>query len=225
MAWGRKKSNSKSKYLKFRGKAVYVMAYKPDEYNGAEFWKCGLAVTKDEEEKIKSAGIQLKKKFAENIPNIDDGSKFFTFKRPTEKKFGEETAFFCPPVIRDREGKDIVSYKLGNKTVYQYTDEDNQPEQDGESVLIGNGSDIEVTVCVYPAGSFGKGCRLEAIRIIDLIEYTPEDKEEVEPEDSESSEPEEKNELNDDIPFGKDKVQKVEKAKKVDTKIDTKVGW
>lgn len=222
----------KTKYVKFRGKSVYAMVYRPDEYNGQEFWKIGLAVTKEEAEKIKASGSQVRAKFSENIPNIDDGTRFFTFRRQTEKEFRTGLTNFCPPTIYDKKGKNLVSYHQGREQVYQYGEDDDRPERKGEPVIIGNGSDIEVTVAIYPAGSFGKGTRLESIKIIDLIEYNPDDEEEVEPEDetpniSETSE----EEMNDEILFGSDKSEvdeetKTEEAPKPKKKSSkSQVGW
>lgn len=181
--WGSRKAGN-SKFVKFRGKAVYVKPYIPDEYNGVQNWKCGMTVTKEEFEKVKESGCQMRKKFAENVPNIDEGTPYIVFKRPTEKVFKDGTTYFCPPKIIDANQDTLVSYKLDGKEVYQFTDPDNQPEREGDPILIGNGSDIEVTVCIYPAGSFGKGTRLESIKVIDLIEYTPEDKSDDSEEDN-----------------------------------------
>ena len=219
-------ARSKSKYVKFRGKAVYAMVYRPDEYNGQEFWKIGLAVDKEGAEEIKNSGSQVRVKFAENIPNIDDGTRFFTFRRPAEKTFKSGTVNFCPPTIYGKDGKNLVSYHRGREQVYQYPEGEEQPERKGEPVIIGNGSEVEVTVCLYPAGSFGKGTRLESVKIIDLIEYNPDDEEETEPDDEAPFDTDEdektplEKELNDEIPFGKD-----EPEEKKEKKTRSKVGW
>lgn len=226
-------ARSKSKYVKFRGKSVYAMVYRPDEFNGQEFWKIGLAVDKAGAEEIKESGSQVRVKYAEEVPNIDDGTRFFTFRRPAQKTFKNGTVNFCPPTIYDKKGKNLVSYHRGKEQVYQYDEGTEEPERRGEPVIIGNGSEVEVTVCIYPAGSYGKGTRLESVKIIDLIEYNPDDEEETEPEDDEAPfdtddksddkrTPLEK-ELNDEIPFGEDQPEEEEKPKKKPTK--SKVGW
>ena len=45
--------------------------------------------------------------------------------------------------------------------------------------LIGNGSTVDVKVTVYDTKAFGKGTRLEAINVVDLVEFTPGAKERV----------------------------------------------
>lgn len=170
--WGRSKSNTK--YVSFRGKAVYVKPYVPDEYNGKETWKCGMTVTKEEWQKLKESGSQLKKRLSENIPNIDEDTPYVVFNRDAEKEFRTGKVYFCPPVIYDQDGNKLVWYEdADGKEVKQFSEDSPQPERKGEPVIIGNGSDIEVTVSIYPAGSFGHGTRLESIRIIDLIEWIP----------------------------------------------------
>lgn len=172
VSWGRK-GKSNTKYVKFTGKAVYVKPYVPDEYNGKETWKIGMTVTKEMFKAIREAGSQVKKRIAEDIPNIDENTPYVVFTRDTEKEFRDGMAYFCPPFIYDKDGEKLVSYEKDGKEVRQFKDPDDQPERVGEPVIIGNGSDIEVTVAIYPAGSFGHGTRAESVRIIDLIEWIP----------------------------------------------------
>jgi hypothetical protein len=194
--------------MKIRGKAVYLKVYTPDEYNGQENWKAGLTVTKETYETLREAGCQLRKKFAEGIDMIDEGTPFVTFKRPVEKKFNDETVNFCPPQIFDKDGEKMVSYEVDGKVVRQFKDGEPKPEQVGEPKLIGNGSDIEITISLYNTKSFGKGTRLESIRVIDLIEYTP-------PEDDEKD--------GDEEPSEKKEEEPEKKGKK--TKLEKEIGW
>lgn len=221
VSWGRR-GKSNTKYVKFRGKAIYVKPYVPDEYNGKETWKCGMTVTKEEWQKIRESGSQLKKRIAEDIPNIDENTPYVVFSRDSEKEFKDGVAYFCPPFIYDANDDKLVWYQdADGKDVRQFKSENDQPERVGEPIVIGNGSDIEVTAAIYPAGSFGHGTRLESIRVIDLIEWIP-------PEDGsdtqskvtnaskkteekssikkvEKSSKEEEDDLDDEIPFDEDK--------------------
>lgn len=230
---------SRSKYVKFIGKSVYSMLYRPDEYNGDEFWKQGLAVTKQEAEKIKNSGCQAKPKvsgtgFTPSIPNIDDGSIFFTFKRPTSRKDKqtEEVKWnYCPPYITNKKGKNLVHYELKDKQVQSYSPDDDRPDRVGEPFLIGNGSDIEVTVEIYDAKPYGKGSRLASVRVIDLIEYNPADEEEETVEVGEEKSDDEvraeiqksRDEIRGDAPFISEEMKAEEKAVSVSKK--SKVGW
>lgn len=206
-----------SKTFKFKGKAVYAKPYAPDEYNGERFWKIGLAPTKEELQRIKDSGCQLRAKFAENIPGIDDGTKFVTFKRPTQKQFRDELVFFCSPQIIDKSNKVLVGHvDEKGKLVTQYKEGEDRPERKGDIFAIGNRSDIEVTVEIYPAGSYGKGTRLNSVKIIDLIEYHSPDEQQSE----ETSE-------DDEASFDTDDEAEVEKkveAKK-ESRSSVKVGW
>lgn len=225
---------AKSKYVKFIGKSVYSMLYRPDEYNGDEFWKQGLAVTKEVAEKIKNSGSQAKVKFSENIPNIEDGTRVFTFKRPTcrkDKKTEEIKWNYCPPYILNKKGKKQVWYEVDGKQVQSYEPDADRPDRVGEPFLIGNGSDIEVTLEIYDAKPYGKGTRLASVRVIDLIEYNPSDEEE---EDVEvGSEDEEEGAPKEEIPFEepKSKVNQEEntpsttKSRSEGSSNRSKVGW
>lgn len=78
-------------------------------------------------------------------PKKTDEGEFIKIRRPWEKKFGEKLVQFDPPTILDKDG---------NET----------------DVLIGNGSKVTVKVEVYDTKK-GKGTRLEAIRIDNLVPY------------------------------------------------------
>jgi len=208
VSWGRR-NKSNTKFHTIAGKAVYVKPYVPDEYNGVENWKCGLTVTKDSFNELKSWGCQLQKRLAEDVPNIDENTPYVTFKRNVMKEFKDNTVYFCPPVIYDKDGNELISYvNSEGKTVRQFNEGEEQPTRKGEPILIGNGSDIEVTIGIYPAGQFGYGTRLESIKIIDLIEFTPED-------DEKDSQSEKKSE------------ERQERKKSVDSEGNTKsdIGW
>lgn len=164
---------AKTEYLKFEGLASYAKVYTPDEYKGSKFWRLNLHPTDGVIQKIKDSGIQTKLHDSnEEFSNVP--GKFFKFRRDCEKDFGKEVKKFMPPRIVDKNKKTLVDYK----------EQDGEIIMIGEKVLIGNGSKVEVTLEVYDAGRFGKGCRLLEVRIIDLIEYIPPDEAEKLQEDA-----------------------------------------
>lgn len=185
-----------AKYEKFRGYSGYAMMYKPDEFMDKKYWKISFyPETSKVMDAMKAKGVRLK-------IYEDDGSKsgvegqYYVIKRPTEKNFKGVPTDFHPPVIYDKDGKILVGYD--KETL----------ERIGEPVLIGNGSLVEVTVCIYDAPPYGKGTRLESVKILDLIEYNP-------PEEVTENEAEEK--------------PAVEEAKKPEAKTPTekkaRVKW
>lgn len=170
-----------SKIFKIRGKCTYAMVYKPDEYKNTEFWKINLFPENDDEwAKYKKSKMQLKVRHDDGVKSTVEGD-YISFRRNTEKMFGQgkkkKLKTFAPPMIVDKDDEPIVWYE---------EDDDGDFERQGEVVLIGNGSLVECKVEVYDAGDYGKGHRLEAVKIIDLIEYNPpeddEDEEEEKPE-------------------------------------------
>lgn len=163
-------------FKKFKGKVAWVKIYEPDDYEGDLQFKINFYP--DDVEELQKCGIQQKVK-------NDDGSKstvegqFMTFRRPVEKEFrrGEITKL-VPPTVYAKDGKKIVWYKVA----------DDGFERFGEPVVIGNGSYCELTIEIYPAGRMGKGARLNAVKILDLIEYSkPEEVSEEEIEEAVAS--------------------------------------
>lgn len=187
-----KKTNTK--YLKFKGRVAWTMLYSPDDYKGNKFWKLSLYPTDEVIQKIKDAGIQTKLK-------EDDGSgsgvsgKYFQFRRDTEKKFDSGMQKFAPPsVYMGKSREPVVSYEEDAEEEYGY-------KRIGDPILIGNGSEVEVTLEIYPTGSFGKGTRLNSVRILDLIEYNPDAGEEDEDDEPTPKAMIKRAEFNDEIPF------------------------
>ena len=150
-----------SKYLKFRGFSGYAMMYKPDEFMDKKYWKISFyPETSKVLDEMQAKGIRLK-------VYEDDGAKsgltgkYLVIKRETEKKFKGVPTPFHPPEIFDKDNNPVITY---DKDTF---------DRKGDPVLIGNGSLVEVTVVVYDAPPYGKGTRLESVRIIDLIHYEP----------------------------------------------------
>lgn len=175
----KKKSSGNSEYHTVRGLVSYAKVYEPDDYRGQVKWKINLHPSDEEIKRIRSLGIQLKL----HDPNEDKSGvpgKYFTFNRPAEKEFDGEVTYFPPPAIYDADGEPICVYE----------DDGDEIVMKGRKQIIGNGSEVELGVTVYQTKRFGKGCRLNWIKIIDLIEWVPEDKEEEEEDEIDSSEEE-----------------------------------
>lgn len=160
-----------SKFYKFRGYSGYAMMYKPDEYMDKEYWKISFyPETEAVLDKMKAKGVRLKV-YEDNGEKSGVEGKYVVIKRPTEKQFKDDLVEFNPPAIYDKDNKPLVTY------------DKETGEKKGETVLIGNGSLVEVTVCIYDAKPYGKGTRLESVRLIDLIEYNPEKEDDDDDED------------------------------------------
>ena len=151
------KKKSATKTFKFVGKAQWAKVYEADEFRGTKNWKIDLNVDKENLALYKESGIQGKVRENEEGPLV-------SFKRPTTKLIKGVQQIFSGPKIVDKDGKVIVEYKKN--------EEGTAFDRIGEPVLIGNGSVVECIVSVYPT-SMGPGQRLEQVKIIDLIEYTP----------------------------------------------------
>lgn len=188
--------SNKTKFKKYRVRVAWAMIYSPDEWGGKSFWKASLYPTDKVLAQMRADGIQAKVK-------SDDGSKsgvqgdFITVRRDTEKDFGSGMQPLMPVPVDDKDGKKLVSYE-----------KDDRPDAEfpfvrhGEPVLIGNGSECEVTLEVYPTRSFGKQVRLNRIKILDLVEYNPDgsDEKEEPAEQNSGKAPESKTKF-DDLPF------------------------
>lgn len=159
------KAVSNTKYVKFNGKAQWAKVYTPDEFRGAVRWSMDLIMTDDKEwEKFKDLGIQKK------VKEGDDG-KYFNLTRSTTKLMKGKLVHFTPPQIYDKDGMVIVKYvDEAGIDVRSYDDPNKVIRRIGDPIMIGNGSEVEVTVSVYPT-AMGPGNRLESIKIIDLIHY------------------------------------------------------
>lgn len=191
MAFRFEKKTYNTKLYSFRGRASYAKVYEPDEYKGQEFWKINLHPDKEVVKEIKDSGTQVRPKL-DNEESSGVSGPYFTFRRPLSAKIKDQVVQFNPPEIFDKDGKAIMVY-VDDKAV-------------GEKVYIGNGSEVEVTVEIYDT-QMGKGTRLRSVKIIDLIKYDPNSKEEVQKDEPEvreqkgSTTEKSRKTLDDDIPF------------------------
>lgn len=84
-------------------------------------------------------------------PKEDQDGKYVTFRRPDKKIIKDELVKFGPPKVLDANG-------------------------DALNALVGNGSTVTIKVVIYDSKK-GKGHRLEAVRVDNLIRYEPKDQE------------------------------------------------
>lgn len=161
----RKKSGGNGNTMVLTGHVSYAKVYDPDEFRGVSKWKLNLHPDDDEIKRIKAAGIQLKLHDSNEEKSGVPG-KYFTFSRPVSKEFDDGTAYFSPPSIYDADGEPIMTY----------VDNGEEIEANGKKVLIGNGSLIQIGVTVYDTKRFGKGTRLNWVKILELVEYDPDAK-------------------------------------------------
>lgn len=158
-----------TQYLKFKGKVAWARLYEPDEYNGAVRW-C-MDFYPDDVDALKKV-MHKNKGFKEGEYGL-----FTQLRRPTTKLIKGRIVSFTPPIIYGQDGKPIVQYidKNTKAIIRSYDGISNEALiRDGEPLLIGNGSVVEVTLCVYTT-SMGNGSRLESVKLIDHIEYRPND--------------------------------------------------
>lgn len=152
------KEKSKTQTYKFTGTAYWAKVYDPDEFRGSKDWKIDVALDDESVALYKRSGIQSKLKETEN-------GLIAKFKRPQVKLIKGVSTLFHGPRVIDKDGNPIVDYEKN--------EEGTDFVRKGEPVLIGNGSKVEVTVNVYET-SMGPGQRMDSIKILDLIEYTPD---------------------------------------------------
>lgn len=76
--------------------------------------------------------------------------------------------------VKDKDGKPYVGFRRHPDKVFEgqnpkpeVTDSLGRPIED----LIGNGSKVSVTISVYDTARYGKGHRLEAVQVNELVPY------------------------------------------------------
>ncbi len=145
-----------SKNIVLRGKAYWakVLDGNPDEYGDKVFYKISLSPDDESVSKFNKSGMTLKyRELTSEEPDVMG----WTFRRDVEgrtfkdKKTGKEkTLGGGAPRVVDAEG--------------------NKWDTD---VLIGNGSTVEILVSTYQTKTkpIKTGHRLEAVKVIDLVQY------------------------------------------------------
>jgi hypothetical protein len=168
-----KKDELLTEVIKLKGKIAWAKVYEPDTAFGQENYKIQFYPESEVDwKKFHDSGIQKK-------TNEDDGEKsgvsgkYFQLVRQSFKMIKGAIVNFTGPVIEDKDGKTIVDYvNSEGRRVYSYDNKDKANiTRRGSPILLGNGTTVEITVAVYDTFK-GKGHRLEAIRVLDLVEYT-----------------------------------------------------
>lgn len=172
--------------FKFIGKSRYTRVYETDNAFGKSEWKTGLYLDEETKKAYKASGIQKTIK-TDKAEQSFPGEDYVEFTRPEFKPMKGVMVSFTPPFVYEGDNKEPSVYYINEDTgkwVFSFDDPKIKTKivRKGDPILLANGSLIEVTVAVYDTAK-GKGQRLEAIRIIDLIPY--EKKEQVLKEDVE----------------------------------------
>lgn len=128
--------------LYFSGPCQWAKLATPDtKFNPEGEFKIDVFLDQDNLKKFNDSKLQLKIRYGE------DDRPYVTFKRANKQMIKGEIVDRGPPEIIDK---------------------DNNPLAKG--TLIGNGSTVTCKVITYD-GQKGKGHRLEAVRVDNLVEY------------------------------------------------------
>jgi hypothetical protein len=144
-----------TKYYIFKGKASWHHLVKPDQAFGAERWSLNLVMNEEEVKRLADTGCMLQPK---EVKDSDSGEKYVQFRRPVEKKIKGEMVYFDPPEVYDADGEAFEE-------------------------VIGHDSELEVKVAIYDTIK-GKGHRLESVKVVSHIPYTPSESSGEEEEES-----------------------------------------
>jgi hypothetical protein len=136
---------------------------------GAKRYKAGLYPNEESMAEFVRSGIQKGVK-------EDENGKYFEVTRDQTRTFGDVITKFAPPIVYGKDGAVIRQYvDADGKTVRSWLlATEDEPKAVGEKILIGNGSEVELTVAVFDTRK-GKGQRLESVKVLDLIEYKKPD--------------------------------------------------
>src|SRR5215217_556688 len=127
-----------SKIWKFRGKARWFKVYEPETFKNQTNWKVELVVDDETLKEFKKSSIQKKVKEV-------DGENVIAFTRPQTKEIKGVNNLFHAPKIYNKDGEVIIDYEV-NEAKDGF-------DRVGDPLLIGNGSDVEVSVTVYDWGT------------------------------------------------------------------------
>lgn len=138
-------------YLDLSGKGNYVNVTRVDDYGK---WGCMLYPNPESIDKIK----KMKEGWFEGVEGIknelklDENGEYMRFGRKQKHETRTKTMVFPPPLLLDKDGKTPL-----------------------QNTLVGNGSDITITIELYffkkPNKGLGSATRLQAIRVDNLIPY------------------------------------------------------
>ena len=160
---------SETKYIKVPGIASWNHVYKPDDFMNSLNYKITIIINEATKALIQKYDLQGK------FTPHESGDETYTFRRPAEKMIKKKWVSFAPPVIYGKDGKVLCEYTYNGEVVQSVNDlvEYDKFEPTGEQPLIGHGSEVLLDVCVYGSVK-GNGARLQSIKLVDLIEYIPD---------------------------------------------------
>jgi len=160
---------SNTKYFKVPGIASWNHVYKPDDFMNQVNYTFALVVNESSQAIIEKYGLQGQFK------DHDSGDKVYNFKRPAEKMILKKWVSFAPPVLYGPDGKVLCEYKYKGEVTQSVNEliDYTEFEPTGEQPIIGHGSSVILDICVYSTMK-GNGARLQSIKLVDLIEYVPE---------------------------------------------------
>lgn len=131
----------------FSGKAEWAKVFPSnmDNFRGKSFYAIDLIVTDEEAERFRATGSQHKPK------KESEGYSRLSLRRNQDNEANPEWG--GPPKV-------IIESPDNDGTYVDLTDK-----------LIGNGSDVTVRITVYDTNAFGKGTRLDVVRVDKLVEF------------------------------------------------------
>lgn len=157
-------------YLNLFGKSRFTRhLFVPDEAFGASKYKAGIWLDEANLKKYNDSEIQV-------TVRSDEIGPYVNLSRDEMKMINKSLVYFTPPYIKNKDMSYLVSYVDENDNIvrqYQNPNDKEKIHRVGNPFLIGNGSLLELNICVFDTKTKGKGHRLEGVRILDLIEYIP----------------------------------------------------
>ena len=159
-------------YGKVKGMVNWAKVYEPDVAFGDEKWKIDFYPLDDTQwGMFDKLGLTVRRR-----ENTDLDREFVKLSRPVRKQINGVMVEFTSPRIVNKDNSPVREYRKPNGELLKSYPQDAKPEMSmvGESVLIGNGSEIELTLISYDT-PVGKGHRIEELKILDLVIYNSED--------------------------------------------------
>ena len=159
-------------YGKVKGTVNWAKVYDPDVAFGDEKWKIDFYPLNEAEwENFNKLGLTVRVR-----EDNDLDKTFVKLSRPVRREYQGVTVEFTSPRITDKDGSPIREYRDANNDLVKSYPLEEKPEMTrlGESVLLGNGTEIELTLISYDT-SVGKGHRIEELKVLDLVVYNSEE--------------------------------------------------
>lgn len=138
---------SKTTYHYFTGKCMWAKVSAPGDQKN-EKYSINLFLSSDD------VKVFNKLKIRNKLRMDDEGKPYVSFSRKFSKMIKGELVQFGEPALYDKEGVQFMN----------------------DRPSIGNGSTVTVKISVYETSYEGvamNGHRLEAVKIVDLVEYNP----------------------------------------------------